>query len=744
MATNFDLAPPPVVFDGKTAVPIDISAIDAQLTFDGATSSATGDATLTFVVGPVAGRPMFDLRQVITGVWLDGAPLAVGQVLTRDLGGGAGAELRVLDVALAAGSSHTLRLTYSLGLPASPAGGSYAPGLAWTAGPRLVFNFGFTDLAAARYLEAWVPANLIWDQYAIAIDLRVTGTTVAHRPITNGAVTVLGANHWRVAFPATFTALSPLLEVRAADTLTSSSTTVTLPVSGQAVTIEAVKLAANTTVNLATTLANLSTWLVDNEQQAGRYAHGNRFVAFLIQGGMEYDGGCTSGPGSLRHEAFHSWWGRGVKPASQSDGWWDEAWNVYHDAGGTGTQPFDFTESPVTLATRNAYSRVTPGTAYTAGARFFEGVAALTSPVALTGWMREFYEQHRDRPVTTLDLEAFLVARSGAPELVDAFHRWVYGFADPSPAPDVWLRDDPAHTGSQTWAGRFWDSPDLWIRHADDGGTTHQAPIAGRDNWFHARVRNRGAGAARHFLVTFQVKQFAGVQFTWPADFLPAFAATGGFDLPPGGERIVRARWPAALVPPAGTHACWLAAVLARSDRPSAHPHVWEHGNLAQKNLTVAKLARGRAILIPFVVGGRRPAGELVLELVRPQALAAVGATLMPRLTRPLLPPDDVGDALERGAFTALRAVTDVLDAAASDHEAVTGAGFDVDRARPFPPGPAPRLPVRLPLGQTTFGVRLQVGAGLPVGAHGVIDLVLRGADGAPEGGLAIDLTVAD
>ena len=78
VATNFDLAPPPVNFDGKTAVPIDISAIDAHLTFDGAASAASGDATLTFVVGPAAGRPMFDLRQTITGVWLDGAPLAVG------------------------------------------------------------------------------------------------------------------------------------------------------------------------------------------------------------------------------------------------------------------------------------------------------------------------------------------------------------------------------------------------------------------------------------------------------------------------------------------------------------------------------------------------------------------------------------------------------------------------------------------------------------------------------------------
>src|SRR5262245_45758483 len=196
MATNFDLAPPPVTFNRKTAVPIDISTIDASLTFDGATQTATGDATLSFVVGPTTGRPIFDLRQTITAVWLDGVSLALGQVLTRDLGGGAGAELKVLDVSCLAGSTHTLRLTYNVGLPASPPGGSYAPGLAWSAGPRLVFNFGFTDLAAARYLEAWIPSNLIWDQFALTLEVTVTGTAIPHRVITNGAVSVLGSNHW--------------------------------------------------------------------------------------------------------------------------------------------------------------------------------------------------------------------------------------------------------------------------------------------------------------------------------------------------------------------------------------------------------------------------------------------------------------------------------------------------------------------------------------------------------------------
>ena len=110
--TNFDLAPPVKTVDGLVAVPIDIQHIGATLAFDGATSSGTGDATLDFVHGPQNGNPIFDLRQTITGLWLDGLPLAVSKAALHNFGGGANAELRVVESVLAAGSAHTLRVTY--------------------------------------------------------------------------------------------------------------------------------------------------------------------------------------------------------------------------------------------------------------------------------------------------------------------------------------------------------------------------------------------------------------------------------------------------------------------------------------------------------------------------------------------------------------------------------------------------------------------------------------------------------
>lgn len=630
MSTHFDLAPPVVTVDGLLAVPIDIQTIQAGLLFDGNTSSGTGDATIEFIVGPTAGNPIFDLRQTnLTAAWLDGVPIAVGDIALHDFGGGANAQLRILSSVLAAGSTHTLRVTYGLGTP--QAGGS-PPTLVWAAGPRLTFRFQMTDLSAGRYLEAWIPANLIFDQFELTLTLQVLNTPVAHTVITNGTAASLGTNHWSIAFPSRSAAFSPLVELRAANTVTSLTDSTVLPVSGTNVTIEAWKLASDAATNLATQINSIKTFLAANENSTGSYLHGNRFVAFFIGGGMEYDGGTTTGTGALQHETFHSWWARGLKPASQADAWFDEAWTKYNDAGAGSSAAFDFTDPPVELCWRNPWIRVTNDLAYTKGKEFFDGAAALIGVAGLNARMKDFYNERNARPATTAQLEEFLVARSGNADLVDGFHRFVYGYPDPSPVPDLWLRDAPGHAGDDAWGGVFWDSPDLWIRNDDDGGLTHEQPEFGQDNWFHARVRNRSASAtARHFLVTFNVKQFAGTQFEYPNDFLPSIAAAAGFELGPGQETIVKARWPEALVPPEGTHACWLASVITRFDHPVTGRHVWEHNNLAQKNLTIVDLESGDWMILPFVLRNLkvRITARTIIDIIRPERFPRVEAALL-------------------------------------------------------------------------------------------------------------------
>src|SRR5688572_5603358 len=256
MPTNFHIAPPARTVDGLVAVPVDIQSIAASLTFDGSTQSATADATITYIVGPTAGNPIFDLRQTITQAWLDGTIFPVAQLAHHTFGGGQFADLRIVESIQTSGSVHTLRVVYGLALPNAQLGGSYLPALDWLPGPELRYVFGLSDLNRARYAEAWLPANLQFDQYSIDLELRIVNTMAAHSVITNGAVTVLGVNHWRILFPARFSSVSPMLEVRASNTLQRQTDTTVLPVSGTAVTIEVWK-PVSSSVNLTTQINNI-------------------------------------------------------------------------------------------------------------------------------------------------------------------------------------------------------------------------------------------------------------------------------------------------------------------------------------------------------------------------------------------------------------------------------------------------------------------------------------------------------
>jgi hypothetical protein len=638
MATNFHLAPPVKTVDGLIAVPIDIQTINAVLIFDGATSTGSGDATINFITGSQNGNPIFDLRQTITAAWLDGVSIPVSKLSHHDFGGGAGAELRIIESSLTANSTHSLRVTYSLGIPQASTAGGYQPQLSWSSGPRLIFNFGFTDLGPGRYLEAWVPANLIYDQFDLSLQIQLLNTPVAHTVITNGTATSIGTNHWNISFPARFTALSPLLEVRATNSLVSQTDTVALPVSGNVVTIEAYKLSTGT-ANLTTQISNIKTFLTDNENNYGPYIHGNRFVVFFIAGGMEYDGGTTTTTGALQHETFHSWFARGLKPASQPDSWWDEAYTSYHDHGGaTSSLAFDFTSAPKALCTQNAWSRITPsGTpdAYGDGERFWKGVSALIGNANLRAFIKSLYNEKYASLLKTTDIEEYLVSKSGNAQLVDGFHRFVYGFDDPKPVPALWIKDNVSDPGNDYWGGSFWNSPDLWVRNKDDGGLTHEDPEYGQDNWFYARIRNKSNSAeAKHFLVSFNAKSFAGTEFIYPNDFLPCINAATGFSLAAGSSTIVKAKWPKNAVPPSGTHSCMLAAVITRSDHPVNGKHVWEHNNLAQKNLTVVDLLPGDFIILPFVISnlwfGKRRKFRIELKKEKNFPIEGVGIIHQP------------------------------------------------------------------------------------------------------------------
>jgi hypothetical protein len=405
---------------GEWLVPADINRIEAALVFDVRRQSASGLATIHFHTAE-DGWALFDLRQQVQSARLNGKPISTEAVAPIRLGAKVEQSMRAVRHKSRAGEPSALRLDYPVSLPNASSMGRYRPAILWRDG-GVHFNFGFTDLGGGRYLEAWVPANLIFDEYRFTLDLSVRGSRAKHVLITNGEARQTDGNRWHVDFPPRFTALSPMVQLHPAATMESASR-----VTAEGVTIDAHKFRTDP-VNLAHQLDTIAACLRRNSEEIGPYHHGRRYTAFLHIGGMEYDGACTSSSDALEHEVFHSWWARGLKPASQNDGWIDEALAVYFDNGGDTALPFDFDEPPVVLCSSNRWNRATPLAAYREGYRFIQGLAAHIGVSDLRKLLSDFYRAHAPGLVTTAQLERHILCHThGDERIARAFSRFVYG-----------------------------------------------------------------------------------------------------------------------------------------------------------------------------------------------------------------------------------------------------------------------------------------------------------------------------
>ena len=164
-------------------------------------------------------------------------------------------------------------------------------------------------------------------------------------------------------------------------------------------------------------------------------------TAYLFQSNrsMEYAGATTSAPSALGHEVFHSFWARGLEPATYADGWIDEAWTMFNTYDSVAFIPvaFNWGASPVLLHDPHPFTRVTPTESYSSGRALFAGLADLMGLDELRTAMADFYAQGPvPRSITTAELERHLYCESGElAEVRQAFHRFVYDQQGNAPAP---------------------------------------------------------------------------------------------------------------------------------------------------------------------------------------------------------------------------------------------------------------------------------------------------------------------
>lgn len=360
------LAPPPTALpDGRTVVAAELVALQASLTFDVERSRAEVEAAVTFVVASEA-CAAFDLRQPLAAAHLDGSVVEGEALAHADLGGGPGSAMRVTASPLASGSEHRLELAYALGVPAVE---DPLP-IRWQGG-GVRFDVWGSDLSPARYLEQWLPVSLCQDRFPLTLEVAVVGTVEPHSVVSNAEVTSIDDRRWRLVWPARHTSLSSMFVLAPTRDLRSAS------VEGVDLTLD-----ADVAEDPEVLARRVAAWLVSDREAFGPSVHPSPFVAHVWQParGMEYDGATTASAAALEHEVFHSWFGRGVKPASASDGWIDEAlatwWTSDHpEAPRRSAVPLDLDEPPCVLAPPSPWSRHTPRAAYRTGYRLIAELA---------------------------------------------------------------------------------------------------------------------------------------------------------------------------------------------------------------------------------------------------------------------------------------------------------------------------------------------------------------------------------
>lgn len=402
----------------------------ASVRFDVAAGVVEVSAVAEFSMDGPEGYPAFDLRQEVLRAELDGVQLGPEGVAQEDLGAGQAARVRVVDVLCAPASRHRLALEYQLGTP--QATGSLP--LAWAQdGDAISWDLWMSDLEPGRYLEMWFPAGLCHDQLAIELDVEVTGTDRPHELVANGEVVpVRPGAHWVARYPATYTSLSPMLVLGPADEFEMYSAS--LEAAGQPLSLT-VAARPGAVADVGAVWADTASWLAEFSQRYGRWAHGAEFLAVMWPAprGMEYDGATTACEAALEHEVFHSWFGRGVKPASANDGWLDEAMATWATASGrsavrrSAAEPLGLDEEPSLLCPPHPWSRHTPVEAYSAGSRLLSGVAAMAGGAAsLRSALAAWHRTYGGAQATTADLASHLGAWCGR-DLGPWWDRYVYG-----------------------------------------------------------------------------------------------------------------------------------------------------------------------------------------------------------------------------------------------------------------------------------------------------------------------------
>jgi len=150
---------------------------------------------------------------------------------------------------------------------------------------------------------------------------------------------------------------------------------------------------------------------------------------------------------------------------------------------------------------------------------------------------------------------------------------------------DVYCKDHPTDDGqipSNRRGEAWWVSPDIWVRHQQDGVQVHQNPRGGQTNHVYVRVRNRGNATLTNVKVDLYWAVGAA-SIRWPDQWTYIGTATIP-SIGAGQIRTVSVPW----IPQSTGHYCFLARIHHATLDPVRHEGLVPFdNNLCQRNIHV-------------------------------------------------------------------------------------------------------------------------------------------------------------
>lgn len=415
--------PKPFNVQGGKAVFTDMEHAHYSINYDLTAKNAKATAYITLTTLE-EGFPIFDSVVAPTAITLDGEKVTALETKTPS----GETTVRVLSKKVAAGE-HALKIELPVTnlVRFTEAGVSSA---FWT-----------SDLSERNFLEAYLPANLEYDQVKMMFDIKFIGSNPKQVIYTNGDVKKTSESTYLITYPDYFNASSIFFHTTPVDSMKEVRFSFK-SIDGRdlpgVVYIAKNSLSAGSLESYKEKTIEIMREL---EGDYGPFPHQNITVYMAGMGGMEYCGATMTELRALGHELFHSYFARGVQPANGNSGWLDEALASWRDGGYQTSRSMSGTSS---MSAHPYYTRITDRQAYTYGKSFMEYLdGKMKDKGGLKPFMRHMVDKRTFAP---LFVEEFMQEMSDfyGVSVIEDFKKYTFGQNTGLFAPNK-AKENPIH-----------------------------------------------------------------------------------------------------------------------------------------------------------------------------------------------------------------------------------------------------------------------------------------------------------